>query len=238
MSEISCPHCGKTLDMNGGALFCPYCGKALKQAIASPVTEQERDVLAKVEAMDDPVKKHRVLTEALAKYPQSLPIAEELLFLGRLYERGRGTLDFSVIKCYLLNIYLEPEAMAPARVDELRHELFNHPDLERCLALAPDREAFLKHYLHRLGCQFIDLFLRGSSRYMRRIFGFGLESRAPKLLAAPAARMIAAMRDDTALSEGQRAMLMQAFFDAFSSQLSGDTQWLLTEMAARGVRLP
>jgi hypothetical protein len=188
--------------------------------------------------MADPVKKHRILTEALAKYPQSLPIAEELLFLGRLYERGKGTLDFSVIKCYLLNIYLEPDAFAPARADELRHELFNHPDLDRCLALAPDREAFLRHYLHRLGCQFIDLFLRGSSKYMRRIFGFGLESRAPKLLASPAARMLAAMHGDAALTPAQRDMLMQAFFDAFSAQLSGDTQWLLTEMAARDVRLP
>ena len=104
MSEITCPHCGNPVNAESGIKFCPFCGKALSAAPAQAVTDGERVVLAKAEGMDDPVKKHALLAEAMAKYPQSLPIAEELLILGRLYERGRGTLDFSVIKCYLLYI--------------------------------------------------------------------------------------------------------------------------------------
>ena len=35
----------------------------------------------------DPVKKHKLLLEAQAQYPDCLEVAQELLFLGRLYER-------------------------------------------------------------------------------------------------------------------------------------------------------
>ena len=238
MSETICPHCGKAVSAESGALFCPFCGKPLKQAPAQPISDAERDILAKAEAQVDPVKKHRLLSDALAKYPQSLPIAEELLFLGRLNERNQRSLDFSVIKCYLLNLYLEPDTISPAKQDAMRLELLSHPDLDRCLRLAPDRNAYMAQYLHRLSCQFIDLFLRGSSKYMRRIFGFGVESRAPKLLAPPAARMLVAMHNDQALTPEQRAQLSQAFFDAYSTQLGADTQWLLAEMAALGVKLP
>lgn len=238
MSEIKCPHCGKPVNAESGIKFCPFCGKALSTAPAQPVTDAEQGVLAKAEAMADPVKKHALLADAMAKYPQSLPIAEELLFLGHLHERRKGVLDFSVIKCYLLNIYLEPEELPPAKVDAMRAELFDCPELTRCLAIAPDADAFLRHYLSRLCCQFIDLFLRGSSKYMRRFFGFGMDSRAPKLLAPPVARMLAAMQRDTTLTEGQRDMLMQALFDAFGTQLGSDTQWLMAEMASHGVRMP
>ena len=237
MSDTICPHCGKTVNAESGAQFCPFCGKPLKQPPAQPISDAERDILAQAEAQADPVKKHRLLTDALAKYPQSLPIAEELLFLGRLYERNQRTLDFSVIKCYLLNLYLEPDTISPAKQDAMRLELFSHPDLDRCLRLAPERNAYMAHYLHRLSCQFIDLFLRGSSRYMRRVFGIGLESRAPKLLASPAVRMLAAMRDDAALTPKQRSQMMHAFYAAFSTQLGGDTQWLVQAMAERGVTL-
>ena len=72
---------------------------------------------------------------------------------------------------------------------------------------------------------------------MRRVFGIGLESRAPKLLAQPVARMLAAMRDDALLSAKQRSLLMHALYAAFSTQLGGDTQWLVQEMAKRGIVL-
>ena len=51
MSEINCPHCGKPVNAESGIKFCPFCGKALSAAPAQPVTDAERDVLAKAEAM-------------------------------------------------------------------------------------------------------------------------------------------------------------------------------------------
>ena len=238
MSETKCPRCERTLNVESGAAFCPYCGAPIAQAETKPESEAVLALLNKLESMSDPAKKSKLLLQAQAEHPDSLAIAEELLFLGRLSERDPHTLDFSVINSYLLMIYLEPSAVSPEKVEEMRRELFDHPQLARCLALAPDPTAFLNHYLVRLSGHFIDLFLRGSSKYMRRVFGFGLDSRAPKLLASPAAHMLASIRDDSGLTAEQRAMLMRALYTAFSNNLGGDTQWLRKEMADRGVVLP
>lgn len=237
MSELQCPHCGRKLAVEGGAAFCPFCGGSLAQARQTPEKDAVRDVLTKLEEISDPVKKYELLKKTQAEYPDSLAIAEEILFLGRLNERNPKSLDFSVIKCYMLMIYLEPDTIAPDKIDVLRRELFNHPNLDRCLALTDDREAFLNRYLTRLSSQFIDLFLHGSSKYMRRYFGFGLDSRAPKLLAGPTARMLAAMRHDEELTPEQRSMLMHALYAAFSTRLSGDTQWLQKDMTELGIAL-
>ena len=237
MSEMQCPQCGRTLTVETGAAFCPYCGGSLQAPAAKPENTAVQALLTRAEAADDPVKKHALLTEALALDPESLAVAEELLYLGRLYERNPHAADFSVIKCYLLNPYLEPTAVSPEKRDAMRRELFDHPDLDRCLRLCGDRTAFLTRYLTRLSAQYIDLFLHGSSQHMHRFFGFSMDSRAPKLLAVPAARMLAAMRDDGALTPEQRSLLMHAFYAAFNTQLNGDVQWLRQEMQARGVTL-
>jgi len=237
MSEIHCPHCGRKLAIDHGAAFCPFCGSALAQARPIPEQDAVRELLDSVEAQADPVKKYDLLIKAQEQFPDSLAIAEELLFLGRLHVRNPKTLDFSVIKCYLLMIYLEPDTIPPAKIEAMRRELFNHPDLDRCLALSEDQTAFLNRYLTRLSSQFIDLFLYGSSKYMRRYFGFGLDSRAPKLLAAPTARMMAAIRHDMELTADQHSLLMHALHAAFSTRMSGDTQWLLKDMEELGIAL-
>ena len=114
----------------------------------------------------------------------------------------------------------------------MRSELFHHPDLDRCLGLCGDQNAFLIRYLTRLSNQFIELFLKGNSQYMHRYFGFGLESRAAKYLAEPSARMLAAISADAELTDCQRALLKNAFFNAFRQQLGEDTQWLQQAMIA------
>jgi hypothetical protein len=238
MIEQQCPHCSRRITMEEGAVFCPYCGGALQSQPPDPEAAVVKALLADVEAQSDPCKKHELLTQALAEHPGSLAVAEEILFLGRLHERSKRTLDFSIIKSFLLNLYLEPETLTPEKQAAMRRELFDHPDLARCLALAADQAAFMAHYLHRLSDQFIQLFLRGSTKYMRRYFGFGLDGRAPKLLAAPAAKMLYAMRTDTALNEDQRSQLMHAFYDSFSENMGGETRWLTETLAKYGITLP
>jgi hypothetical protein len=237
MSERQCPHCGRRITVDGSATFCPYCGGALGPAALDPQADAVQAALARVEAQANPVKKHELLEAALREFPDSLAVAEEVLFLGRLHERSKRTLDFSVIKSYLLNLYLEPETLTAEKRDAMRRELFDHPDLDRCLKLAGDEDVFMAHYLHRLSGQFIQLFLHGSSKYMRRFFGFGMDSRAPKLLASPAAKMLAGMQADAALTDRQRSMLMRAFFDAFCEHLGGETRWLEEAMAERPIVL-
>ncbi len=240
MTQAYCPHCGKSLESLEKAAFCPFCGQAIAKEASAAAKEPEAlsALLAQISSVTDPKKKHALLLEAEKEYPDSLAVAQELLFLGRLYERGGRNVDFSIIKCYLFMLYLHPSQLSPARQAELRTEFFAHPQLEKCLALTDDQDAFLRKYLTRLAGEFIQLFLRGDSYYMRRFFGFSLDSRAPKLLAAPAAQMLMGMRRDTELTPEQRDLLMLAFYQAFSQDMSGDTQWLNQELRKEGIGIP
>lgn len=145
----ACPRCGKPVEI-AGASFCPHCGAPVAAAQAAPVPEGALSLLEKAERQTDPVKKHKLLLEAQAQYPDCLEVAQELLFLGRLYERSPKKLDFSVIKCHLLHFYLTPDDFSAAQQQQMRTELFDHPDLRRCQELAPDPDAFTRKYLERL----------------------------------------------------------------------------------------
>ena len=237
MRETSCPHCGKSLEALLEVAFCPYCGGAVTayQGTSDQEPENVRTLIEKVQAETDPRKKHDLLLAGEAEYPQSLAIAEELLFLGRLYERGSKNVDFSIIKCYLFMLYLAPEELTKQRQNEFREELFHHPLLEKCLSLCSDKDAFLRAYLLRLEREFITLFLRGDSRYMRRIMGFAFDNRASKLLARPVANMIATMHDDDQLLPEEKDMLVLTLYQAFSKDMGGDTQWLDEKLEAMGL---
>ena len=237
MTENQCPHCGHALGTGTGASFCQFCGGALVKSQPAPMDAALQKLLQQAETESDAKRKHEMLTRALAAYPDSLAVAEELLFMGRLYERNARNLDFSVIKSYLLNLYLEPDAIAPEKQAGMRRELFDHPDLERCLALCEDRGTFMHHYLKRLSSEFISLFLQGSSQYMHRWFGISVDSRAPKLLAVPAAKMIAGMTTDEQLTAEQRGQLVSAFYAAFAVQYNGETSWLQKELAERNINI-
>ena len=110
----ACPRCGKPVEI-AGAAFCPHCGAPVSAAPAAHVPEGALALLEKAEHQTDPVKKHKLLLEAQAQYPDCLEVAQELLFLGRLYERSPRKLDFSVIKCHLLHFYLTPDDFSAAQ---------------------------------------------------------------------------------------------------------------------------
>lgn len=240
MLKTSCPQCGKSLETLAGAAFCPFCGGSVTSEAHSAEHEPEavRRLLEQLEKMSDPRKKHELLLAAEKEYPQSLSVAQELLFLGRLYERGGKNVDFSIIKCYLYNLYLDPGQFTEKRQNELRTELLSHPLLLKCLALCEDQDAFMRLYLLRLSGEFIRLFLHGDSRYMRRLFGFALpDSRAPKMLAGPVASMLLTMSKDEMLSLEQRDMLMQTLYQAFSKEMAGETTWLDEKLQKAGVTI-
>ena len=237
MQNISCSRCGKSFEAVSGALFCPFCGATFgKEQEAEP--EGAREALQKAEKTEDPKEKHRILLEVEKEFPQSLGIAEALLFLGRLYERGGKHVDFSIIKCHLLMMYLTPGQFSSAKKEEMRQELFASPQLEKCMEHSGDPEAFLRRYLLRLSAEFIRLFLRGDSRYMMRVFGFGMESLAAKRLAAPVTEMLQYMEEDAHLSREQREMLMDMLYQAFSQDMGGETRWLDEKMQQQSVCLP
>lgn len=233
----TCPVCRRELSM-ADAAFCPYCGAALNTIAKNPVPEEVKMLLAQIDKQKDPAKKHAMLAEAEKQYPDSLEIAEEILFLGRLYERSAKKLDFSVIKCYLLHMYLTPQAFSEETRNAMREELISHPHLLRCLQLAPDDDAFMRRYLSRLASEFVTLFLMGSNHYTKSMFGFRLDSRMGRVLAEPAADMLCAIRSDEALEARQRALLYDALYRAFVTETGGESRWVDALLEKKGYPIP
>lgn len=230
-----CPVCHKEQPV-GGALFCPFCGASL--AVKAPVPEAAQAALDACQRTDDPVKKHQLLTDAIAQCPDCLELEQELLLLGNLYKRNPKSPSYDVIKCFLLHMYLTPEQFTKEKRAAMRAELFEHELLKRCQALAPDEDAFTLWYLERLSGEFVRLFLEGSNYYMHSVFGFTFKKNAAKTLAQPAASMLNNMRADGGLTTAQRDMLMTAFFTAFSRQMDGETACLMSELKRLGCELP
>ena len=227
-----CMHCGKSVQP-AEAAFCPFCG-AVMPVKASEMPEGAKKLLAQAEKLRDPVKKHELLLQAEKEYPDCVEIAEELLFLGRLYERSPKKMDYSVIKCFLWHMYLTPGEFSAEKKQEMREELFHHPQLERCLALSPDPESFLRRYLKRLGCEFVSLFLKGSNHYTRTWFGFRFDNRMSRVLARPAAQMIVNIRADEKLSPQERALLSEALYGAFLTETGSEPRWVEEELEKLG----
>ena len=232
MSEETrlCPRCGKTISVTSAA-FCPFCGEKVLPRTETPPEIQS--LLQKYKTLTDPKLKLGFLENALALYPDSLELNEERLFLGRLAERNPRAVDFSVIKSYLLNLYLTPEKFSPEKKGEMRRELWDHPHLNRCLEVAPDRESFLDRYALRLCSEFIYLFLEGSSTYNRSFLGFHIGGK--KNLARPAALVMAGLYRDEELPQEHRQRFYRAMGQAFRQRTGEEEalkEWLL------GVGLP
>ena len=233
---MQCMMCHRELPV-ADAAFCPYCGAAV-QSPKRAVPDGVKQLLSSLEKQKDPAKKHAMLLEAQKEYPDSLEIAEEILFLGRLYERSPKKLDYSVIKSYLLHMYLTPENFSPERRTEMREELFGHPHLKRCLALAEDQNAFLRRYLGRLSTEFITIFLLSSTYYTKSFFGFRLDTRMGRVLAEPACTMLCAIRSDEQLAPEQRVLLYDAFYRAFVTETGGEARWVDELLEKKGYPVP
>ena len=148
-----CPRCHKEVPA-ADAVFCPFCGAPVSHK-PHTVPDEVKKALAKADKTEDPQKKFAILTEAEKQYPDSLEIAEELLFLGRLHERSPRKIDFSVIKCFLLHMYLTPEDFSEEKKGEMRQEIFHHPQLMKCLSLAADADIYMRRYLEKLSAAFV-----------------------------------------------------------------------------------
>lgn len=223
MAGLVCPRCHRAAQ-TAEAAFCAYCGAPIR--LPKELPAELEALLKRIGDTQDPVEKHRLIEDGILRYPESLELAEEKLYLGRLYERSPRKVDFSVIKCYVWHMYLTPNEFDESRKDEMRREILSHPDLERCLALAEDRELYMRRYLERLAQDFISLFLKGSSRYNGSFFGIKLGGRMGKLLAEPTARIMHNIHEDSALTSQQRETMYEAFYRAFLTETGHESRWL------------
>jgi len=178
-------------------------------------------LLARAKDQSDPVVKYAYLSRAAQLAPEDIRAQRALLMHGRLHQRDPRRIDYSVIKCYLFHAFEHPADHVPEKQREMARELFDDPLLLKCLALAPDRDAFMKDYLQEISAAYIQLFIAGDSRHSPGIMGIVINSKLPKYLAAPAGDVIANILSCQYLDSEERLLLARAFYRAFSSFTGG-----------------
>ena len=225
--SLICRQCGKTVDGEGIA-FCPYCGaKLAAEAPAAPRNEEAEKWIRKAQGVRSYPEKKKILQQALEACPGDREIAWEMLFVGDVEKKKHArNIDFSIIKCYVLDFYRNPREFSEDQRNKMRAELFDAPQLKECLAKYDDPEKKQQEYLQRLCREYIEIFLEGSNQVMGSIFGFQLERNKDKKLAVPVAEMISRIRRDEKLLPEQREQLWQALYQGYASRTNGKTEYL------------
>ena len=227
-----CSQCGKTIEGEGIA-FCPYCGAKLQAPETREAVNPEAEKwIQKAMAVSSYPERKKILLKGLEACPGSREIEWELLFVGEEGSRRGKTLDFSIIRCWVLDIYRKPGTFSAAKRDEMRAWLFDAPQLQACLNRFEDPEMKQQEYLLRLCREYISIFLEGDNQVMGNLFGFMMSKNKEKRLAVPAAQIITAIRKDEELSPQQREQLRKAFYQAYSLYNNGTTEYLDAELNA------
>lgn len=236
MLEIKCPACGGTMRLEEGRLLraCPYCGAELSREAAArgwkiPGPSELEKKLAKE---NNPKKKYKLILAALEKDPNDFGANRALLYHGRLHVDciTRRGIDYSVVKCYLFNVFESPEKYTDAELDAKYAELLEGEQLKKVLSLCGDADVFFRDYIRCLAAQYVDLFIRGESRNSTVMFGFrrSLDSTA-KLCAEPVREMLRTIAQSARLDgrEETRALLrssVQAGYDALFPGRNGNLE--------------
>ena len=224
--SIVCNQCGREVQGEGVA-FCPWCGARLQDAApaAQKADPEAEKWIAQAQGVSSYLEKKKILTRGLEACPNSREIAWELLFIGEEGPRKGKVLDFSIIRCWALEIYRKPGELSEAKRTELRGWLFDAPWLTACFNRYEDPQRKQQEYLLRLCREYISIFLEGDSRLMGNLFGFSVGKNKEKRLAGAAAEIIARMKTDEVLAPEQRELLWKSFYQAYALNL-GKTEYL------------
>ncbi|MBE5770478.1 MAG: hypothetical protein E7336_03775 [Clostridiales bacterium] len=187
------------------------------------VSSQET-YLALARKEKNPVKKQVLLAQAERIAPDDLAVQKELLMLGDLYRRDGKNPDPRLIKCYLFHIFEHPESHDEQEQEHMAREIFDHPRLQRCLALSPAPQEFMKEYLHDLSDAYIEMFIRNERAHVPSLFGFVPPRRLVKFLSLPAADVIRNIFLCPFLAENEQSLLAGAFYRAFYQYVNGHTE--------------
>ncbi len=222
---MRCRQCGKIITGKEEMSFCPFCGCRLE----GEKPEREKWLKKIGEARTYPERK-AVLEKALQELPDDPELEWEALFIGHTDEKSKAV-QMSIIKSYLLEIYRTPGDFSRAQRDRMRTELFQDPQLLRCLERTENPQQRRYDYLLRLSKEHISIFLEGNNRIMGNWFGLRTEKRREKLMAPAAASIILRMQQDDSLPEEERKALSGAYYQAFSDLMDGKTSFLEEELA-------
>lgn len=186
----------------------------------------QKKYLALARQEKDPVKKQVLLAQAERIAPDDLEVQRELLLLGENYRRDGKNPDPRLIKCYLFHGFEHPECHDEAEQQRMARELFDHPRLQRCLALSPAPQAFLAEYLQALADAYIDLFIRHDRAHVPGLAGLIPGKRLIGRLSLPAADVIRNIFLCPFLSEAEQKLLAGAFYRAFYQYVNGQSEAL------------
>ncbi len=195
----------------------------------SPTAPHDMDVpglLFESKSANDPVYAHACLQRAKTLEPDNLEVERALLMLGRLHLRSGQAVDYSFIKCYLLHGFEHPEQYSEAQLESAARELFDDPQLNRCLSLSNRPEAFLDGYLDELCAEYMRIFIAGDSSHAPRAFGFSAKTTLHSYLARPASDLISNALQSPFLSTQQQRLVARSIYRAFSHQMGGETKAL------------
>ena len=226
--SMNCVKCGKTIEGEGVA-FCPYCGAKLpeKTEIPEAVNEEAAKWVRKAMEVTSFPDRKKILLQGLNACPDSREIRWELLFVGSEEPKKRAfALDFSIIKCYILEIYRTPQDFPEGKRNSMRVQLFDDPQLAECFALFDDPERKQREYIQRLCKEYIQIFLEGNNQIMGNWFGLRFDRNMEKKLAIPVAQMIGRVKKDEKLTAEQREQLWQALYQAYAGKTGGNTEHL------------
>ena len=223
--SIICRQCGRTIETEGVA-FCPYCGTKLEAATHVTETPEEEKWLRKAAQVKSYPERREILLKGRKECPDSREIRWELLFTGEQEDKRRWTVDFSVIKCWVLEMYRKPGDFTEEKRNRMREKLFEDPELKECLEMYGDPEGKQREYLQRLSREYVELFLEGSNEVMGSFLGFHSDRNKDKKLAVPVAEMIKRVREDEKLSTDQREQLWKALYQGYAARNGGRTEYL------------
>ena len=223
--SIICRQCGRTIETEGVA-FCPYCGTKLEAATHVTETPEEEKWLRKAAQVKSYPERREILLKGRKECPNSREIRWELLFTGEQEDKRRWTVDFSVIKCWVLEMYRKPGDFTEEKRNRMREKLFEDPELKECLEMYGDPEGKQREYLQRLSREYVELFLEGSNEVMGSFLGFHSDRNKDKKLAVPVAEMIKRVREDEKLSTDQREQLWKALYQGYAARNGGRTEYL------------
>ena len=227
--SVICTKCGKTVDGEGMA-FCPYCGEKLpeaeKQAVSAPKNPEAEKWIAKALSVSSYPERKKILLKGKAACPDSAEIDWELLFIGEEPKKHQKVFDFSVIKCWILEIYLNPGSFSDERREQMHAELYDSPNLKQVLSRFEDPEKKQREYIQRLCREYVEIFLEGNSKVMGNWFGFQIDRNREKKLAKPAAEMIRRIREDEKLLPEQREQLWKILYQAYGVRTGGKMEYL------------
>ena len=222
-----CKQCGKTIEGEGIA-FCPYCGGKLEvpAETGEPRNPEAEKWVDKALAVKNYPERKKILLKGLEACPDSLEIAWELLFVGEDPPKRSRFMDFSIIKCWILEIYRKPGEIPAAKREQMRSQFFDDPQLIQTLNRFEHPEDKQREYIQRLCKEYVELFLEGSNQVMGNIFGFHIDRNKEKKLAVPVAEMIARIKKDEKLSPDQREQLWKGLYQGYAAHVGGKTEYL------------